>query len=262
MTEPLIGALARVARAEEHLGTLNEAVDGWGDKKRAALSGDKNPEGTDYSFYVNFDPLPDVVRWALLIGDCVHSLRAALDNAVYECSGSTPPGGCEFPVFLSRRYFDLPETDRRGYLYKVRGVRHDVVRTIIERAQPWNDQGRPDTHPLWVLHQLDIQDKHRLLTPVAVVPRGTNLGINIEYFEVGDHPVVEVSGPEWVPFKNHAEIVTLHVGERAKRVKMDVTFTFSIGLLVGDSSRPLLTTLRKASEYTRGLIEEIRDALI
>lgn len=262
MVDPLNGALARVARAEEHLGTLDEAMDGWGKEHRATLAGDKKSDGTEYSFYVDFDPLPDLVRWALLIGDCVHNLRAALDHMVFECSGPAPPGGCEFPVFLSKRYFDLPENDRRGHLYKVRGVKHDVVRALIERAQPWKDLERPERHPLWVLHQLDIQDKHRLLTPVAVVPRDTNLGIHIDYFDAGDHPLVEVSGPEWVPFKNHAEVVTLHVGEPVKRVKMDLTFTFGVGLLVGESSHPALTTLRKASKYTRGLIEEVRDALI
>ena len=104
MFDPLSGALARVARAEEHLGTLNDAVEGWSKEKRASLSGDDEAIGTDYSFYVDFDPLPDVVRWALLIGDCVHNLRSALDNMIYECSGPMPPSGCELPIFPPGRF--------------------------------------------------------------------------------------------------------------------------------------------------------------
>lgn len=262
MADDLSGALARVARAEEHLGTLDESIEGWLQQKAASLSGDKNPERTEYRFHVDFDPMPDVIRWALLIGDCVHNLRSALDHAVYASSGPTPPGGCEFPVFLHRRYFDLPENDRRGHLYKIRGVKNDVVRALIERTQPWKNEERPEDHPLWVIHQLDIQDKHRLLTPVASVPRAMDVDVHIEYFQAGTHPPSALSAPEWVPFEDHAEVLTLETGEPAKRVEMKGAFQFGISIPINDKGWPVIRTLREACRYTRGMVEQIGDALV
>jgi len=222
---------------------------------------DHNDEGTEFRYFIAWKPVPNVTRWALLVGECVHNLRSALDHAVYECSGPDAPDGCQFPVFRDDSYLSLPERAKRGYLYKVRGIKDDRVRAIIQTAQPWNRKERPELHPLWVLHRLDIQDKHRLLTPVASVPRNLRMNVRAEFFDDANH-AVHASGPEWIPFERKAEVLTVRTSQPARKVYVNLDGQYGIGLAVEGLDLGLQSTLNKLSQYTRRLLEEIRDALV
>lgn len=263
MAEPLVGAFAKIERAEKHLRCLNEQIDGWAKESRPTPTGAQEPQvhPTVFRSYIEFDPIPDIRGWALLVGDTVHNLRSALDHVIYECSGPNPPVGVEWPAIRDMSYMVLPESDRRSYGYKIRGIRHDVVRTIIYRAQPWRRKDAPHLHPLWVLQQLDIQDKHRLLTPVAGVPRDLALKVKVNFFDVGDHSV-QAHGPEWVPFDRKTEFLTLETDVPPDTVDMDFSFQFILSLLVSGTVLPLQSTLNKLKDYARGLVEQVRDALI
>lgn len=195
------------------------------------------------------------------MGDMVHNLRSALDHAAYACSGPTPPKGCEFPIFRDRRYFDFPDTDKRGHLYKIRGIRNEAVRTLIERAQPWQDPVSPEKHALWVVHQLDIQDKHRMLTPVASVPRVADLNVQVTYFDEGEH-VATLHGKGWVPFDKKAEAFTVSTGEPASKVDVKIGYQIGVNLLVDGNEFAVQGALRKVSDYTRLVVEQIRDAFV
>ena len=259
MTDALLGALARISRADEHLASLNQAMDEWVDHLTSQTSSEANPDRTEFKIFAGLSTVPDVVRWALLIGDCVHNLRSALDHAVYECSGPTPPFNCEFPIFLDRTALDRPERDKGSYLFKIRGITNENVRSIIEAAQPFSRGDGPE-HPLWVLHQLDIQDKHRLLTPVASVPLNAETEGTVSWPDEGEHQV-EMSAPIWIPFSDRMEVLTVRTIQPAEKVQVGATFTYSINLLVEDTPRSVQKTLLGLSTYTQGVVEAIRDAV-
>ncbi len=258
MPNALAGALARIARADEHLAKLNEEIDGWVDQLTSSTSSEANSDRTAFTILDHLSTVPDVVRWALLIGDCVHNLRSALDNAVYECSGPAPPVNCEFPIFLDRSALERPENDRRSYRYKIRGITNEDVRSVIEEAQPFTRGDGPD-HPLWVLHQLDIQDKHRLPTPVASVPLSGETKVTVSWSDEEERPV-ELSAPKWIPFSHRMEVLTVRTIRPAEKVQIAATFKYSIDLLVEDTPRSVQRTLIGISTYTQGLVEAIRDA--
>jgi hypothetical protein len=260
MAHPLDGALAKVARAEEHLGRLQKEIGRWREESSDRMAREHNDKRTEFRFYTDWGVVPDGTRWALLLGDGIHNLRSALDHAVYAASGPKPPPRCEFPIFLDREKFFLSDREESGGQFKYRGVRNSTVRTLIEGAQPWQRPDRPKYHLLWMLHELDIQDKHRLLTPIAMVPRELRANLTVELFqEVREQ--THVSGPMSVPLQDHALILTVTTPKPAKRVKVNASVSLAIGVRVGDTDMGVQAVLGESCQATRGLIEQIRDAL-
>jgi hypothetical protein len=97
---------------------------------------------------------PPLEEWALSIGDALHNLRAALDHLVWqlvEANGHTAGRNNAFPIA------DDDSKYRSIIGQSLSGVGPSAVKAI-EALKPW--KGGND--PLWLLHQLDIQDKHRL----------------------------------------------------------------------------------------------------
>ncbi|HEX5040054.1 MAG TPA: hypothetical protein VFW95_07975 [Candidatus Limnocylindria bacterium] len=260
MAGSLDSALAKVARAEEHLGRLQEEIGRWREKCGDRMARDNNDERTEFRWYTQWDVDPDGVRWALLLGDGIHNLRSALDHAVYACSGPRPPARCEFPIFLDRTKFFRPVSDESGGLYKIRGIKDPVIRALIEGAQPWQNPRRPKYHWFWIVHELDIQDKHRLITPVVMTPRDLRGGIGGELIG-GGRAIVHISGPGRVPLENHALLMTVRTPKPARWMEVDASLDLGIGVEVADSEMGISSVLRETCKATRGLIEQIRDAV-
>ena len=262
MADALDSALAKVGRAEEHFGRLQKDVRRWREKRSDEMARDNNPERTEFRFYTQWNEPADPVGWALLMGDGVHNLRSALDHAVYECSGPKPPERCEFPIFRAKDRYLLPDTNERGGLYKIRGIKNDVVRALIQGAQPWQRREGPEHHMLWMLHELDIQDKHRLITPVALVPKAMRADLTVEFFGRGVTGQIHVSGKGRIPLEDHALVMTVTTPEPAKRVEMNAALTLAVGFRVAGIDVGITGLLSELCQYVRGLVEQIRDAVV
>jgi len=257
----LDGALAKVARAEEHLRRLQEQIDGWREQNGSRMTRDNNAERTEFRWYTQWDVAPDGVRWALLLGDGVHNLRSALDHVVYACSGPKPPIRCEFPIFLDQAKYFRPVTDESGGLYKIRGIQNLTVRALIEGAQPWRYPERPKHHWLWIVHELDIQDKHRLITPVLMIPKGVRGGMQAEFVD-GGTGLVHVKAHGRVPLEDHALVITVSTPKPAKWVEMKTSVDLAIGVEAADTTFGITAVLGEPCKTVRTLIEQIRDALV
>ena len=73
---------AKIRRAEEHAETIKQEITAWSDSDPYSVVRQRNAEATRYSVIVKVEKEPPLERWALITGDCVHNLRAALDHAV------------------------------------------------------------------------------------------------------------------------------------------------------------------------------------
>lgn len=96
---------------------------------------------------------------SLIAGDAIHNARAALDHWVYEVA-DTRNKHTQFPVWDSvpaREKFD--ERLRQCGL----GATPTAVRDALWGIQPW-PEGVEIGRRLWLLHQLDIADKHHVLS--------------------------------------------------------------------------------------------------
>jgi hypothetical protein len=179
-------AQLKLGRGAEHIAAVRELVDDWLAGPDFRIDRVRCADGrTEARVRLTGSPPP---RIAVVAGDAVHNLRAALDNAVY-ASARDAAGGTlderterrlEFPVVGdgTKADFDRLATERR----KLVGV-PDRVRQVVEEHQPYhyNSAEHPDGHrfhPVWQVHDLDRIDKHRRLAlTAAAAVRHPGIGV-------------------------------------------------------------------------------------
>lgn len=161
----------KLDRASHHLDSLDAKVREW--RKRETyryVSHFDSESGKQLANIVFTEPIPAEFR--LIIGDCLHNLRSALDNLVYELAlayvGIDPlpehrARALEFPIFGDR---GMEERECRNKI----GCIHPDAQTAIKELQPHIRGDEFASDPLWKLHQLSNMDKHRVphVTQVAV----------------------------------------------------------------------------------------------
>lgn len=120
-------------------------------------------DGQRYLVYPRHEAIP--VEWPLVLGDAIHSIRGALDQAAWAMvvlENNGPPTDpreqreIRFPLCQSDR--DLEGTTTYGHL-------GPYSRAIVRDAQPYPGG---DFHPLRILSKLSNEDKHRLMLSNAV----------------------------------------------------------------------------------------------
>jgi hypothetical protein len=178
-------AQVKLGRAAEHIAAVRELVNAWLAGPDFAIERITGADGrTDARVRLTTSPPP---RIAVVVGDAVHNLRAALDNAVYASARDAAGGALdeqteralEFPVVGdgTKDDFDKLALDRR----KLAGV-PEPVHQVVEEDQPysWNSDEHPDGyrfHPVWLVHSLNVIDKHRRLTLTAAAVRHPGFGV-------------------------------------------------------------------------------------
>ena len=251
MERPLDGFKAKLARADEHLGTLDDEIALFLETQPYAVRFeiDEHTAQKVARIYVNGEP--PSIKWGLMIGDCVHNMRSALDHLAWELSGPKPPPKTEFPIFHDGKKFQSRESG--GGLYKIRGIKDTKARALIESVQPcYSQPNRPKGHPLYSLHALSNPNKHQVLH--LGVPSSVERPIG---WKVGDrvHRQPAFSGS----FKDGAEIgrFTPRPGESERGVDVNVHFSFDISFdLSGPGSGwPVIGGLRRIREVIRVDIE-------
>jgi hypothetical protein len=145
----------KIQRAKKHLGDLEVARDGFVQSKPYIIDRKPNTkpghEGFDLYFMTQIDPVPDEI--STIFGDAIHNLRSALDHLAFqlvEVGGGKVSDQTSFPIFKST------EINEPSFAGKVNGM-SDPAKDKIRSAEPYKD-GKG--HDLWVLHKLDIADKH------------------------------------------------------------------------------------------------------
>lgn len=162
------GARLKLRRAEKHIADLRCTFESFSAMHRHQVRVENDPAGAHRSLEVRFeDDLPSDL--ALILGDAIHNLRCVLDHATWELIGVE--GG------ERGRYTRLPTADSKAnYESQCAGMRN-VSPRVIEFLV---DLGAYDGGPgdwLYALHQLDIAEKHRVLTPIAGVLAIPNLTV-------------------------------------------------------------------------------------
>ncbi len=212
-------------------------------------------------------PIPP--DWGLVIGDCIFNFRAALDHLICEvvlANGGTDITKTEFPIFLDPLVYGETSRktgapSRRSGLFKIAGV-PSLAETIIEGLQPYNRRAGPqDRHPLWLLHEISNEDKHRSihialasLQDGAVSASGNIDGITYiralsGYIEDG---AVIATYPPW--------------GERPPEFKMKVKFEFATDIAFDPKGPgrglPVFDTLIEMAEFITAEVLPPLEALL
>jgi len=149
-------------RAEGHLRDLNASVDAYRSGGRFWVEQQVGATPNSTELVLRLVTPPPLESWALILGDCIHNLRSALDQLAWELDSAptTGRGGTSFPIHTSR-----PTPWPTGTVSRMPAL----AQSIIEALQPFNEPtvDRIERHPLRTLHALDIVDKHHALIRAA-----------------------------------------------------------------------------------------------
>jgi hypothetical protein len=189
-------------------------------------------------------------RLATVAGDAVHNLRSALDLAI--CALVTRnreriTKSTGFPVV------DLATDLTRACRSRLRGAGAATL-DAVQKLKPYRDGNLP----LWQLHRLDIEDKHKLLATVGMAYRsfsfdaGKMMGKRFPDFgEVPSMPIALRPADQQFPLRDGAELFSEPVGE----LSMEPTFNFELSLGAEEvKGEPV-------SELLPPLITAVEDAL-
>lgn len=180
-------------------------------------------------------------HWAALIGDAVHNLRAAFDHIAWQAvlaDGGTPRRSTEYP------FVDKAEQLGKALRDDLRGT-SVTFRELVRQTAP---------HPpadLWLVHRLDVVDKHHTLLPVGAAHTGVDVTMKT--------PLPEGFGPmEWptitlrpddlqYPLQDGAEVFRVLAGGRDGYVpehamRFDVVFGPDVPQVHG---QPVVDVLRR-----------------
>jgi hypothetical protein len=114
---PFFGVELKIARARLHAQSLIDSLQEW-HKNPLSAHGDISDDRRTYKLVLDeFAVVPPIELWAMMIGDCVHNLRSALDNLCYSAARlkSDPPDdplGIQFPEALGTQVLTAFEAFR------------------------------------------------------------------------------------------------------------------------------------------------------
>lgn len=180
-----------------------------------------------------------------VIGDVVHNARSALDQLAWylvDRDGGLPGRHTYFPTGETKSKF--AKSVKQSLAGASSQTRENVRRLAVH---PGGDES------LWLLHQLDVEDKHRLLIPVGMAYGAVNLHITFPGFDGGDPIVVPPIGIEpadrMYPLREGDEI--FRVAKAARDSEDDgfpTKYSFRFELVFGGGSlvaegKPVTTTL-------------------
>src|SRR5208282_3300584 len=149
----------KIGRAEEHLNAITPEMRAFLDSKPFATDEGYDSKQSKYLLKLKIlKPIPQD-RWALMIGDCVHNARCALDYVAWRLAGSKlNDRSTLFPIYETQPGFDKM-IERR----KLKNRIHPDALREIARCQPYM-RAYPQMEPLWLLEELVARDKHKLLS--------------------------------------------------------------------------------------------------
>jgi len=132
---------AKLARAKVQVHVITDVISAWGSRISNVATRCELREGRlGFRLIVEdfIDP-PPLEEWGLLVGECAHNLRSALDNLAFalarlRCDPPPNPGRIAFPIFTDKSQF---EKKARQSLEQMPGA----AEQLIENLQPFNRDG-------------------------------------------------------------------------------------------------------------------------
>jgi hypothetical protein len=147
----------KIERAKKHLAEIDAEMAQVGNEKMKVLLEEVNP--TSGHRFEEFQMLRRMPFNAIATaGDVVHNLRSTLDhlaNHLVFANGQKPTLRTEFPIAKDSATYE------RDKVRKVEGMA-TISKETIDRLKPY----KGGNEPLWLLHDFDNIDKHRMLFTV------------------------------------------------------------------------------------------------
>lgn len=151
----------KLAHAMATFGELDRRVSVWTARELIVTVPRMSRDGTQIEFLLEVREKPPLDEWSLIFADGVHALRSSLDALAWEIANlnNVPPrpNHVYFPIGLTGEAFN----SRMAAMGNIHPQFVDRFRSLQESSVHIPVEGSGGLDPLVVLHQLDIDDKHR-----------------------------------------------------------------------------------------------------
>jgi hypothetical protein len=147
--------MLKLKRAHYHISDFNRRADEFLAERPFVLwERHHRKAGKTILFVKENKPIPP--EFALIVGDAVHNLRAALDWTLFQMvwDRSPKPHRVQFPFPKD----NTPKASNDAFTNSQVEFAGDKVVEEIRKCQPWPT----GNFALYFIHLIDIQDKHRL----------------------------------------------------------------------------------------------------
>jgi len=264
-TERLRHVTPKIRRAKQHVTDLEREIRRFLDTSPYKVASKVDSQTKRPTYYVSsVEPTPESLP--LIAGDAVQNLVSALDHLAFQlvCSdtGDNPPkpNRIYFPIADDAAKY---EAKKNG---KMMGASQATIKAI-DALRPYN--GGNDL--LWVLHELNNIEKHRLLLTVGSCAAGMHLGQLMARLSASSFPraavvaMKEMSGflmpaDKGFPLRPGFE---LYVGAPNERPDPDQQFRFNVALNEPGviDSKSLLETLHQLTTSVESVITDLMPCL-
>ncbi|HKM85862.1 MAG TPA: hypothetical protein VJW96_06605, partial [Terriglobales bacterium] len=229
MGNPVLdGARAKIERAIHHLQQLDIAVNKlWAsESERISTYPPSYKMEGQHLIIFRARSAPVDPSLPLIVGDCIHNVRSALDHLVFQLAilnHSTVESASKtsFPVCLTHAEF------KNATRNKIAPFISGVALAEIEKLQPYSTgDGKQDI--LWALSQLDIIDKHRLLIVTKSKVRPTRFTITNPS---GEEATCYLPPHDWKPSEAGTELIRFDFSKSVLppgKVKMKVETAMTV----------------------------------
>ena len=211
----LFGCKAKLGWARRHLDSLRRDVGAFFSEHPCTARVEPDREGDGLVVRMEHVPRIPALEWGLVVGDCVHTLRSALDSIAWELAGADPfDTRTAFPIFMTAEEYEDRAPRRLARL-------SPQARAAIDKVQPFHTAD-PAGHPLWILDRLHTAGRHRLLSSVAVMPDTAALTLPIAAAVDAHLEAFGVRPAAGWPLDTGATVARLRPGSELLQVNMKV----------------------------------------
>ncbi|CDZ87484.1 hypothetical protein QM787_22245 [Rhodococcus ruber] len=155
-------------------------------------------------------------EWSLDLGDALHNLRSAFDAmawgiAHFDNAQPARPKSVYFPICTEKKQWRKALNDWVGDI-------HPEFQERLRIMQPFTDMPAGGVSMLSMLHDLDIQDKHRDILTVSTDMQGVDLDGSFVYEDHDTSAVPRLDMLSDIKFGDGVVLGTIHAGAPIRMV--------------------------------------------
>jgi hypothetical protein len=198
--------------------------------------------------------------WSLDLGDALHNLRSAFDAvawgmAHFKDAEPTRPKSVYFPICVDEKQWKKALNDWVGEI-------NPEFQERLRIMQPFTYMQTGGVSILSMLHELDIQDKHRDILTVSADVHEINLGGSFEYEDHDNQAVPRIEMLSDVKFSDGVVLGTIHAGARIRTIgQMILRPAMKVQLTYRDTVYDVMPMLQLFVTETRRCLDVLLSGL-